>query len=92
MFSSTYRGMRIAVSHSAMQELMKTGMAVSDIVDILENGYDAPRRRKRGTVEKWLDVGKKTRNAVIVRDYHEIMREECWVLIHAGTFTRKKLP
>ena len=91
MFSSTYKGMRIAVSHSAMQELMKQGMAVSDVVEILETGYDAPRKRKQGTLEKWFDVRKKTYNVVIVRDYHDLMKEECWVLIHVGKFTRKKL-
>ncbi|MBI3194611.1 MAG: hypothetical protein HYZ34_09135, partial [Ignavibacteriae bacterium] len=50
------------------------------IVEILDNGYDAPRKRKSGTIEKWLDKGKKTYNAVIVKDYHEILKEDCWVL------------
>lgn len=91
MFGSTYKDLRIAVSHSAMQELMKQGMVVSDVVEILEAGYNAPRKRKRGTIEKWLDIGKKTCNVVIVRDYHDIMKEECWTLIHVGKFIRKKL-
>jgi predicted CopG family antitoxin len=90
MFSSTYKGIRIAVSHAAMQELMKEGKSVSDVIEILEEGDDAPRKRKKGTIEKWLIKGNKTFNAVIVRDYHELMKEECWLLIHFGKFTKKR--
>lgn len=89
MFNERYKGLRIAVSHSAMQELMQEGKTIYDVVEILENGYDAPRKRKQGTIEKWLDKGKKTYNAVIVKDYHEILKEDCWVLIHFGKFSRR---
>ena len=90
MFNDKYKGLRIAVSNSAMQELMHEGKTIYDIVEILENGYDAPRKRKEGTIEKWKDKGNKTYNAVIVKDYHEILKEECWVLIHFGKFTRRQ--
>ena len=90
MFNEKYKGLRIAISHSAMQELMQEGKTIYDVVEILENGYDAPRKRKQGTIEKWLDKGKKTYNAVIVKDYHKILKEDCWVLIHFGKFTRRR--
>ncbi len=90
MFNEKYKGLRIAISHSAMQELMQEGKTIYDVIEILEEGYDAPRKRKEGTIEKWLDKGKKTYNAVIVKDYHEILKEDCWVLIHFGKFTRRK--
>ena len=90
MFDDKYDGLRIAISHSAMQELMQEGKTIYDVVDILEKGYDAPRKRKSGTIEKWLDKGKKTYNAVIVKDYYEILKEDCWVLTHFGKFTRRK--
>lgn len=61
-----------------------------DVVDILEKGYDAPRKRKAGTIEKWLNKGNRTFNVVIAKDYNEIMKEECWVLIHFGKFARRK--
>ena len=89
MFNEKYKGLRIAISHSAMQELMQEGKTIYDVVEILENGYDAPRKRKEGTIEKWLNKGKKTYNAVIVKDYYEILKEDCWVLIHFGKFTRR---
>ncbi len=89
MFSEQYKGLRIAVSNAAMRELMKYEKTVLDVVKILEEGIDAPRKRKEGTIEKWLNKGSKTWNAVIVKDYHEILREECWVLIHFGQFTKR---
>lgn len=89
MFNEKYKGLRIAISHSAMQELMQEGKTIYDVVEILENGYDAPRKRKSSTIEKWMNKGKKTYNAVIVKDYHEILKEDCWVLIHFGKFTRR---
>ena len=91
MFSDKYQGLRIAPSMSATRELMKYGKTMFDVVDILEEGYDAPRKRKEGTIERWLDKGNKTYNVVIVRDYHETLKEEVWVLTHFGKFTRRKI-
>ena len=90
MFDDRYQDLRIAVSDSAMRELMKEEKTLYDVVKILEQGYDAPRKRKVGTIEKWLDVGKKTFNVVIALDYNEIMKEDCWVLIHFGKHTTFK--
>ncbi len=91
MFGENYKGLRIVVSDSAMRELMKEEKTLYDVVEVLEHGYDAPRKRKGGTVEKWLDKGNKTFNAVVAQDYNEIMKEDCWVLIHFGKFRRRKL-
>ncbi len=73
-----------------MRELMQEGLTLDDVKDILEQGYDAPRKRKKGCIEKWLGKGNKTYNAVIVKDYNEFLKEEVWVLIHFGKFGRKK--
>ena len=69
---------------------MKEEKTMFDVLEILEDGCDAPRKRKEGTIEKWLGKGKKTYNAVIVKGYDETMKEEVWVLIHFGKFTRRK--
>ena len=90
MFTEKYKGLRIAVSNSAMIELMKEEKTLYDVVRILEEGYDAPRKRKTGTIERWLDKGNKTFNVVIAKDYDEIMKEDCWVLIHFGKHTKFK--
>lgn len=67
---------------------MKEEKTLYDVVQILEEGYDAPRKREKGTIEKWLDKGNKTFNVVTVKDYDEIMKEDCWVLIHFGKHTK----
>src|SRR3989344_3969463 len=91
MLGETYNGLRIVVSDSAMRKLMKEEKTLYDVVEILEKGYDAPRKRKQGISEKWLDKRNKTFNAVVARDYNEIMKEDCWILIHFGKFSRRKL-
>ena len=73
-----------------MRELIGEEKTLFDVVEILGQGYDAPRKRKEGTIEKWMDKGNKTFNAVIVQDYNEVMMEDCWVLIHFGKFTRRR--
>lgn len=89
MFGS-YNGIKIHVSYSAAQELFKEEKTLSDVLEILNLGSDAPRKRKKDTIEKWLRKGNKTYNAVIVKNYNEALKEECYVLIHFGKFTRNK--
>lgn len=89
LFKTDYAGYRIVVSYSAMQELFKLGKSIDDVVEILEEGTDAPRKRSTGTIERWLIKGDKTFNAVIVKDYNCELHEYCWVLVHFGRFTRK---
>ncbi|PIN87321.1 hypothetical protein COV19_00370 [Candidatus Woesearchaeota archaeon CG10_big_fil_rev_8_21_14_0_10_44_13] len=85
-----YKGLKIVPSISAMRDLMKHGKTLADAAEILENGHDAPRKRKKGVIERWADSGKKTFNAVAAMDYNEQAKEEVWVLVHFGKFTRKK--
>ncbi len=89
MFDEKYQGLRVVITDAAMRELFKQEKTIYDVIEILEDGYDAPRRRAVGTIERWLNKGNKTFNAVIVKDYNEIMKEECWVLIHFGKFTKR---
>lgn len=90
MLTAKYKDMRIVVSKSAMRELIKYEKTLYDVIEVLEEGYDAPRARAKGTVEKWLNKGSKTFNAVVVREWHEMLKEECWVLIHFGKFSHIK--
>ena len=89
LFKSEYAGLRIVVSYSAMEELFKESKSIDDVVEILEEGTDAPRKRSCGTIERWLGKGDKTFNAVIVKDYNCELHSDCWVLVHFGRFTRK---
>jgi ppGpp synthetase/RelA/SpoT-type nucleotidyltranferase len=90
MFNINYKGLKIIPSYSAMRELMYYGFDIYDVIKILENGYDAPRKRKKDVIEKWLDKGNKTYNIVIGKNYNELLKEEVWVLIHIGKFARRK--
>ena len=47
MFNEKYKGFRIAISHSAMQELMQEGKTIYDVVEILENGLCAQKKKIR---------------------------------------------
>ena len=89
MLDARYEGLRIVPSLSAMRELMKHGKTLSDVVCILKQGQDAPRKRKKGVIERWLGKGSKTYNAVVAKDFNEQSSEEVWVLIHFGKFSRK---
>ncbi len=88
-FAAKYQGLRIFISHAAMRELYKYGKSSASVVEVLEMGKDAPRKRGAGIIERWLTKKDKTYVAVIARDYHRILKEECWVLIHFGKFGRK---
>lgn len=55
-----YQGLRIAVSHSAMLELVKESKTLQDVVKILNEGYDAPRKRKGQSRDGWTKVTKHT--------------------------------
>lgn len=90
MFDVRYKGLRIAVSKAGMRELVKEGKTLLDVVDVLERGYESPRKRGKEIIEKWLDAGGKTFEAVIARDYNEILKEEVWVLIHFGRFGKHR--
>ena len=81
-----YQGLRIFVSRAAMRELHKYGKSSADVVEILEIGKDAPRKRKQGVIERWLQKKNKIYVAVVAKDYHRILEEECWVLVHFGRF------
>ena len=50
MFNEKYKGLRIVVSDSAMRDLMNEEKTLYDVVGVLEEGYDAPRKRKAGTI------------------------------------------
>ncbi len=77
------------VSRSAMVELCKEGLDLHDVLDILENGTESPRRRARGTIERRLERRGRVHEVVIVEDHHHVLNEDVWLLIHVGTFTKR---
>ncbi|MFH1072720.1 MAG: hypothetical protein V1743_04800 [Nanoarchaeota archaeon] len=94
MYDITYRGLRIEPTLSASRELIKENKDLSDVLEILEQGFDSsPSQRKANIVEKSLVKGKKEYKAVIAKTfvkYPDGYREEVWRLIHFGKITHKK--
>ena len=90
-FIVRYQELRMVAAHSAREELRKYGLTLRNCKEMLENGYNAPRKRDKDTIEKWFDKSNKTYNVVIGKDLDLINKEEVWVLIHLGKFTRRKI-
>ena len=74
MFNILYKGLKIVVSDAAMWELIKESKTLWDVKEILENGYDSPRKRSKNIIERWSDKGNKTHQVVVVRDYNRVLR------------------
>ena len=64
-----YMGLQIMPSYSAMRELMQEGKTLLDVLEILEQGYYAPRKRKQGTIEK-----DKRQNEVLASNGYKVFR------------------
>lgn len=90
MSNTRYKGLRLIPSKAAMNELMKLGFTLEDCKHILENGYDAPRKRSVDSEEKWFDKGKKTYNVVIAKSFNFMYNEEVYLIIHAGAFGKRR--
>ena len=63
---------------------------IEDCKEILEKGY-SPRKRKKDTIEKWMDYGNKTYNVVIVKSFNYMNNEEVYLITHFGMFTKKAM-
>lgn len=90
MFNIHYNGLRLIPSKTAGRELTKYGFTIEDCKEILEKGY-SPRKRKEGTIEKWMSYGNKTYNVVVVKSFNYMCNEDVYLITHFGEFTKKKL-
>ena len=90
MFDIRYKGLRLIPSKSAGRELIQYGFMIEDCKEILDRGY-SPRKRKEGTIEKWMDIGSKTYNVVVVQSFNYLYNEDVYLITHFGGFTKKNL-
>jgi hypothetical protein len=81
-----FQGIPLIPSRDAAYEMLALGLTIEDCKHILEQGEDAPRKRARGTIERWLR-GKKTYNVVIVHSYTVTERRDIYLITHVGRFT-----
>ena len=80
-----WEGKELKPSGSAFGELLKHNMDLYDVLDILENGYDCQRsRRKKGTIERCKRTGKKILKVVVVDSLQYFDNTEVWLITHVG--------
>lgn len=76
---------------NVIDELIKYGMDLDDVVEVLKEGYDCSRsKRRKGVLEKCINRRNKTVKVVVQRGFIELDGQECWELIHVGKFTRRR--
>ncbi len=91
MIYPLYEGLPLVPSRSVANELYNCDLMLRDILEVLEQGYDcAKSKRKKGTIERCLDRKKKTMRVVIVRAYNYSLDSEAWVIIHVGVTSKPK--
>lgn len=90
MLSLKYQGLRLIPSKSALKELVEYGLTLEDCKHILEEGYPAPRKRAKTTIEQWLDRGNKTYNIVVVKSYNHFYGEDVYLITHFGCFHKRR--
>lgn len=86
-----YNGVPVTATLSGMRELLRHGACISDVVLILEEGYDCHRsRRGPGIIERCLERGGKVEKAVVASSLDMDAGERRWVVLHYGRFSRRK--
>jgi hypothetical protein len=94
MLDVRFRGLRIEATLAATRELMIGAMDLSDVADILENGYDCGTgKRKEEIVERCVRKENKVTKVVAARTtvrYPDGFQETVWRIIHVGSFTYSK--
>ena len=94
MFEVRYKGLRIEPTLAATRELLKYNKDLTDVLEILKEGYDcSASKRKPNILEKCVRMGKKEFKAVVAKttvSYPDGYIESVWRLIHFGKITFKK--
>ncbi|MCK4327729.1 MAG: hypothetical protein KAW41_04600 [Candidatus Diapherotrites archaeon] len=82
-----WRGLRVVPTRAAARELDRLHFTVHDAIEVLEEGYDCARsKRKKNVLEKCVKKGNKTIKIVVARCYNSFLKKEAWLIIHAGKF------
>lgn len=94
MLDVLYQNLTIRSSLSATRELMKYNKDLTDVVEILESGYDCSvSKRAKNIVERCLKKDNKEMKAVVAKvyvKYPDGYKEEVWRLVHFGIIGRKR--
>ena len=75
-----------------MRELYKHELDISDVLEVLENGYDCPKgRRAAGTLERCLEKKQKELRVVVVKSYDYHLDTDAWIITHVGMTSKRKV-
>ncbi len=86
-----YKGLPLRPTRSVYNELKNLRMDLYDVLQILKDGYDCSTSgRKKGTFEKCLDFKNKTIKVVVVKSFEFWSKQEVYVIVHVGKFTKRK--
>ena len=80
-----WRGAPLIPSDSALREIKFFGMDLHDIKNVLEEGVETEKRRKKGVVEKVLVTGGRSVKVVAAESFNAALKTECWVIVHVGS-------
>ena len=90
----TYQERPIVPTKSAYHELADLLLNLFDVLDVLENGYDCSRsKRKKGKIERCLQLNNKVTRVVVAEGqfvYPDGWIENVYWLIHVSVETYKK--
>ena len=97
LYEPTYKGLPVITvqtrkgQKNVVDELVEYGMDLNDVADVLNEGYNCSRsKRRKGVLEKCIDKGNKTIKVVVQRGNIELDGQDCWELIHVGKFGRER--
>ncbi len=94
MLDVRYQNLRIEPTLAATRELMKYNKDLTDVLEVLESGYDCgASKRMENIIERCLKRGDKEMKAVVAKTevkYPDGYKEEVWRLVHFGIVTFKK--
>lgn len=67
---------------------MDLGLGLEDVLKVLEEGRDFPRKRVEGVFEKCLDAGSETLKVVVAESFQESTKQNVFVVIHVARVKR----
>lgn len=86
-----WQGLQLKNTKASYHELEELGMDLSNVVNILENGYDCSRSKRREDLyERCVNWYNKTIKVVVVKTFDTDLDAWVWVVLHVGMFGRRE--
>lgn len=89
-----WKGRRLRYTKAAYRELHKLGMTLWDVKNVLEEGFECSRsKRKPGILERCVRKNGKLLKVVVketVSRFPDGKIEDVWLILHVGKFGQAK--